>query len=110
MWEHIRKLTRFCAVATSIPILMFHAIDNSPSVISFSSRFFERGMARLCDLGYRTLSLLEVGEYLLRGDLFPERSLAITFDGSSGMLSTMSVRYHARPRPVVARTSTSPVL
>jgi peptidoglycan/xylan/chitin deacetylase (PgdA/CDA1 family) len=67
-------------MADSIPVLTFHAIDAQPSLISFRPRLFQRGMARLYDSGYRTLSLLEVADCLRRGLLFPDRSFAITFD------------------------------
>jgi peptidoglycan/xylan/chitin deacetylase (PgdA/CDA1 family) len=67
-------------MATSFPILTFHAVDDHPSIISFSPRLFERGMARLHDNGYRTLSLMEVVECLDRGISFPKYSFAITFD------------------------------
>jgi peptidoglycan/xylan/chitin deacetylase (PgdA/CDA1 family) len=64
----------------SLPILTFHAVDDQPSVISFSPRLFEHGMACLHEAGYRTLSLLELVDYLRRGVAFPERSIALTFD------------------------------
>ncbi len=64
----------------SLPILTFHAIHDLPSVISFSPKVFRRGMARLHESGYRTLSLLEAADCIRRGKPFPERSFAITFD------------------------------
>jgi peptidoglycan/xylan/chitin deacetylase (PgdA/CDA1 family) len=67
-------------VTARLPLLTFHAIDDRPSVISFSPAMFERGMARLHDAGYRTLSLLEAAEYVRRRQPFPERSFVITFD------------------------------
>jgi peptidoglycan/xylan/chitin deacetylase (PgdA/CDA1 family) len=67
-------------MAPWLPILTFHDIDDHRSVISISPGVFRRGIARLHDRGYRTLSLLEVVDCLGRGALFPERSLVITFD------------------------------
>lgn len=67
-------------MATSLPIVTFHSIDDRSSVISFSPRVFRRGMARLYERGYQTLSLLEMVDYLRRGKPFPERSFVITFD------------------------------
>jgi peptidoglycan/xylan/chitin deacetylase (PgdA/CDA1 family) len=67
-------------MSASFPILTFHAIDDQPSVISFSPELFERGMAGLHRAGYRTLSLLQVVDCLCRGVSFPERSFALTFD------------------------------
>jgi peptidoglycan/xylan/chitin deacetylase (PgdA/CDA1 family) len=60
--------------------LTFHAIDNLPSVISFSPRVFRRGIARLHENGYRTLGLLEAVDCLRQGKSFPDRSFAVTFD------------------------------
>jgi peptidoglycan/xylan/chitin deacetylase (PgdA/CDA1 family) len=67
-------------MAASFPILTFHAIDNQPSVISFPPGVFERGIALLHDRDYRTLSLLELTDYVRRGSAFPKRSFVITFD------------------------------
>jgi peptidoglycan/xylan/chitin deacetylase (PgdA/CDA1 family) len=67
-------------MAASLPVLTFHALDDRPSVISFSPRVFRRGMGRLHEGGYRTVSLLEAVDYLRRGAPFPTRSLVITFD------------------------------
>ena len=67
-------------MAAFLPILTFHALDDRPSVISFSPRAFQRGMARLYESGYRTVTLLEAVDCLRRGMPFPERSFVITFD------------------------------
>jgi peptidoglycan/xylan/chitin deacetylase (PgdA/CDA1 family) len=64
----------------SLPILTFHALDDQPSVISFPPQLFQRGMARLHDNGWKTLSLPEIVDHANRGISFPERSFAITFD------------------------------
>ena len=64
----------------SLPILTFHSLDDRSSVISFSPRVFLRGMARLYESGYQTLSLLEAVDYLRRDAPFPGRSFVITFD------------------------------
>jgi peptidoglycan/xylan/chitin deacetylase (PgdA/CDA1 family) len=65
---------------SALPILTFHALDDPPAVTSFSPRLFRRGMARLHENGYRTLTLLEAVDYLRHGRLFPDRSFVITFD------------------------------
>jgi len=73
-------------LAASLPVLTFHALDSVdpagrwPSVISFSPRAFQRGMARLHEGGYRALGLPEVVACLRRGAPFPDRSFAVTFD------------------------------
>lgn len=64
----------------SLPILTFHAIDDRRSVISFSPELFRRGMAKLYENGYRTISLLEAASHLRLKKHFPERSFIITFD------------------------------
>jgi peptidoglycan/xylan/chitin deacetylase (PgdA/CDA1 family) len=62
------------------PILTFHAVDDRDSVISFPPELFARGMTLLHDHGYKTVSLVEVTDHLLRGVLPPERSIVVTFD------------------------------
>jgi len=79
-------------MAPFLPILTFHAVDERDSVISFPPRLFQRGMARLHDSGYRTLSLPKLVDCLRRGVPFPERTLAITFDDGY-----QSVYQHAFP-------------
>ena len=67
-------------MAYSLPILTFHAIDDRPSVISFSPRVFERGIAKLHEHGFRTLSLMEAVHLIRQEKPFPDRSFVITFD------------------------------
>ena len=73
-------LDRLISVAGSLPILTFHSIDDSASVISFSPPVFRRGMARLYESGYRTLNLVDAVERLRQGQSLPPRSFVITFD------------------------------
>lgn len=67
-------------MAASLPILTFHALDDRPSVISLSPRVFQRGMAKLHESGYQTLSLPEAVSCVRRSVPFPDRSFVITFD------------------------------
>ena len=67
-------------MAACLPILSFHALEDRPSVTSFSPSVFRRGMAKLHESGFRALSLLEAVDYLRRGNRFPKRSFVITFD------------------------------
>ena len=67
-------------MASSMPVLTFHALDYSPAVTSFSPQVFQHGMSKLHDSGYQTLSLLEAVDYLHQEKPFPERSFVITFD------------------------------
>ena len=63
-----------------LPVLTFHALDDQPSVISFSPEVFRCGMAKLHENGYRTMSLSEAVNCLRRRKPFPAQSFVITFD------------------------------
>jgi peptidoglycan/xylan/chitin deacetylase (PgdA/CDA1 family) len=62
------------------PVLTFHALEENSSVISFSPSVFERGLAKLQDAGYRTMTLPDVAEHVRRSQPFPDHCFAITFD------------------------------
>ena len=66
--------------ATSVPVLMFHALEERSSPISFPPAVFRRGLAHLHARGYRTCSLLDVAACLRRRAPLPARALVITFD------------------------------
>lgn len=76
----MRIIKQSMSTADSLTILTFHSLDNGTSVTSFPVRVFRRGMIRLYENGYRTLSLVEAADCLRQGKLFPDRSLVITFD------------------------------
>lgn len=65
---------------SSLPILTFHALDDQADVISFSPRLFRRGLGKLFENGYRTLSLTDAVVRLREGQPLPDRSFVITFD------------------------------
>lgn len=67
-------------MATSIPVLTFHALDESRSVISFPPKLFRRAIEKLYNNGFRTISLAEAVEALSLGRHFADRSFVITFD------------------------------
>ena len=67
-------------MATFLSILTFHSLDDQSSVISFPPALFRRGMVKLYENGYRTLSLLEAMDCLNRKEPFPDRFLVITSD------------------------------
>jgi peptidoglycan/xylan/chitin deacetylase (PgdA/CDA1 family) len=67
-------------MATSIPVLTFHAIEEHSSVISISPHVFRNGLARLHEHGYQTLSLLDAVDIIRCGKSFPDRSMVVTFD------------------------------
>jgi len=67
-------------MALLLPILTFHSVEDQSCTISFSPEVFKRGMAKLYENGYRTITLLEAVDCLNLGNTFPERSFVITFD------------------------------
>lgn len=67
-------------MANSLPILTFHDIEDSSSVISFPPDVFRLAVRMLAGEGYRTISLPILIEYLSGNTPLPDRTLAITFD------------------------------
>jgi peptidoglycan/xylan/chitin deacetylase (PgdA/CDA1 family) len=67
-------------MSSSLPIFLFHTLEDKPANISFAPGRFRRGMARLSEAGHRALSLLEAVDCLRRGAGFPARSMVLTFD------------------------------
>jgi len=63
-----------------VPVLLYHSVDTSGSVISISPRTFYSQMAHLQGRGYRTLSLHEYVRLLTAEGPAPERAVVITFD------------------------------
>lgn len=64
----------------TLPILMFHALDDRPSILSFSPQLFQYALASLHKHGYQTLDLGEVADNLRQHKSFPDPSCVITFD------------------------------
>lgn len=69
----------------SIPILMYHAIEESSSAITVSARLFSWQMSWLQAQKCQVLTLSEIAHLIAKGDGFPERSVVLTFD--DGFLS-----------------------
>lgn len=67
-------------VQYKIPILTYHSIDNSGSVISTSPEKFRSQMQYLSDSSCNVISLNEIATSIREKQPFPPRSLAITFD------------------------------
>jgi peptidoglycan/xylan/chitin deacetylase (PgdA/CDA1 family) len=63
-----------------VPILTYHSIDDSGSVISTSRETFRRQMRRLSETGYRTISLKDLARDLDDKRPFPANTVVITFD------------------------------
>jgi glycosyltransferase involved in cell wall biosynthesis len=64
-------------MATSLPVLTFHALDDQGSVISCPPHVFCRGIARLHTYGYRTQSLLDAVACMRQGRPFPDRTCIV---------------------------------
>ncbi len=67
-------------MATYLPVLTFHALDDRSSATSFSQKMFERIMLRLHESGYLTMSLMETVNCLRQGKPFPNRFFVNTFE------------------------------
>ena len=67
-------------IASALPILTFHAIDDRSSVISFAPGLFSRAISRLHQSGFHSVGLLEAAACLRNGDPLPERACVVTFD------------------------------
>lgn len=63
-----------------IPILTYHSIDNSGSVISISRERFQQQMQCLSDKSFQVISLKEILTCIKEKRPFPEKAVAITFD------------------------------
>lgn len=63
-----------------LPVLTFHSIDQSRSIISFSPELFKKIISTLKSNHYKALSLGDVVAWLKGEKDIPERSVVITFD------------------------------
>ncbi len=63
-----------------LPILTYHSLDESRSVISTSPSMFKNQMGFLWKNGYQTLSISELRALLHKGTSIPPKKLVITFD------------------------------
>ncbi len=61
-------------------ILTYHSLDTSSSVVSVTPREFADQMAVLAEAGFRGVSLREALSYREAHDVWPERSVVLTFD------------------------------
>lgn len=78
-------------MATSLPVLTFHALDDGDRATSLRPAVFERGLRALRDRGYRTLHSTEVAAGLDAAAPWPERAVALCFD--DGDRSTYRVAF-----------------
>lgn len=63
-----------------LPILMYHSIDGSGSVVSVTPAQLESHLNSIRSAGLRTLTLLDAIQHRARRSQWPERSIVITFD------------------------------
>lgn len=63
-----------------IPVLLYHSIDNSGSVISITPTEFKAHMKYLKNNGYQTLSLIKFVKYISMSEKPQTKSVIITFD------------------------------
>lgn len=63
-----------------LPILTYHSLDSSGSVVSTSPSRFRRQMELLYQKGFKTISLAEVARLVRTGQPFRDRTYVVTFD------------------------------
>lgn len=63
-----------------IPILMYHSLDTTGSVVSVTPSHFATQMACLADLGFRGVSLGEAVSYAAAHGAWPVKTVVLTFD------------------------------
>ncbi len=63
-----------------VPIITYHSIDNSGSVVSTSPDVFQRQMKYLSDAGYTSLRLRELAASMKEGQNLPDKPVVLTFD------------------------------
>ena len=84
----IRSAERAVGTGRAVPVLTFHSLDDSGSVISTAPAVFEERMRDLHARGFTGVTLGRVVASWRGGARLPERTLAITFDdGYSNVLT-----------------------
>lgn len=63
-----------------VPVLTYHSIDESGSVISTAPDVFRRQMKSLKDSGFTAISLAELASVLADGGEVPPKTVSLTFD------------------------------
>src|ERR1051325_6424882 len=66
--------------STRIPILTYHSLDTSGSVVSVTPDLFPTQMSRLAEIGWCGISLLEAIEHKTAHGTWPGGSVVLTFD------------------------------
>ena len=68
------------SAAKSLPVAMYHYVNESPGSITVSPACFEEHCRVAAEQGWRGVSLAEAEEFLIHGAPLPEKSLLMTFD------------------------------
>ena len=71
-----------------IPILTYHSIDDSGSVVSTSPQKFREQVGHLSEAGFRVMTVGEVVNCLRNDTPAPERAVSIAFDDGYGNVFT----------------------
>lgn len=74
----------------SIPVLTYHSLDNSGSVVSTAPSLFKQQIRHLRDAGYRAISLCEMIESLAAKENFSAKTVVLTFDDGFQNFYTMA--------------------
>lgn len=87
--ESIRVATNSEDAPARIPVITYHSIDRSGSVVSTAPEIFSQQMKKLGEAGYRTATMAELTE-CVRSDRWPsEKTVVLTFDdGFENFLTT----------------------
>ena len=85
----MRVATKSEDVPARIPVITYHSIDSSRSVVSTTPEIFGQHMKKLSEAGYRTATMAELTE-CVRSDRWPsEKTVVLTFDdGFENFLTT----------------------
>ncbi len=75
-----------------LPILTYHSLDETGSLVSVSPAMFERHLARLHAAGYAVLPLREALARMAKPDLAQERIVALTFDDGYAASCQLAMR------------------
>ena len=68
------------AAAKSLPVAMYHYVNESSGSITVSPACFEEHCRVMAEQGWRGVSLAEAEGFLLHGEPLPEKSLLMSFD------------------------------
>lgn len=86
--REIIKIPFFCLLYSSrflyntkgIPVIAYHSIDDSGSIISLSPAIFKKQMEYLKTTGYTCVSVKEIFAWLRSRVVLPEKTVVLTFD------------------------------